>query len=512
VLSYNATTGSGSSASSKVNTTYRVYLNPNQMAGTYVGQVKYSILNHNPNTSFSLYMQDFTPEMCETLGTSTEKYLTLYDRRDGNSYTVAYINGSCWMTQNLRITGTISSQYSNFIGPDINISQEDLDMNTPTNTTCIPSNPAACNSYDTPMTHNSNNATNGVWYNYVAATAGTITGASNTTSASQDICPAGWRLPTDTEQSSILDYTSAFSPVAGNRYDRGVIGEQLNYGYWWSNVAFDSQFRYFLRYSDSVLNNDYAYGLRVNGYYIRCILQPTMQGATSSSLASLMPNDGDGTSMIDSRDNNSYTIRRINGQYWMINNLRLTGTVSADKSNFTGSDFNVSQYSLDSSDASYSGHCDMANGVNYACSKDSGSKETGVRYNYAAATAGTITGDSNSTPATQDICPSGWHLPSGPNTTEGTDFNKFFGNTTTGWQSATGTQMANFNPVYGGYLINGGFSWVNYGFWWSSTPSAGDEDWRRLLIYYNSQNDTFKGDSDANTNRGCGYFIRCVRD
>ncbi len=38
----------------------------------------------------------------------------LIDVRDNSTYTVAKLQGACWMTQNLRITGTVNAQYSNF--------------------------------------------------------------------------------------------------------------------------------------------------------------------------------------------------------------------------------------------------------------------------------------------------------------------------------------------------------------------------------------------------------------
>lgn len=47
------------------------------------------------------YIQDFTNAHCENYASSNN--YTLTDRRDNNTYTVRYINGACWMTQNLRL-------------------------------------------------------------------------------------------------------------------------------------------------------------------------------------------------------------------------------------------------------------------------------------------------------------------------------------------------------------------------------------------------------------------------
>ncbi|MBR2796023.1 hypothetical protein IKE13_03165, partial [Candidatus Saccharibacteria bacterium] len=74
-----------------------------------------------------IYMQDFTLTRCQAnvgMGGNAANVgdvITVFDKRAGNyfnsdeaSYTVRYINGACWMTQNLRITGNISATYSNF--------------------------------------------------------------------------------------------------------------------------------------------------------------------------------------------------------------------------------------------------------------------------------------------------------------------------------------------------------------------------------------------------------------
>lgn len=216
-------------------------------------------------------------------------------------------------------------------------------------------------------------------------------------------------------------------------------------------------------------------------------------------------NIGDNITVVDRRDNSIYTVRYINGECWMTQNLRITGTISATDSNFTGDDFNVSQFSLDSNDASYANHCDSANGYNYACAKDSGSTETGTWYNYYATTAGTISTNSNQNPATSDICPSGWHLPSAPNTTAGTDINILVGNTTSGWQDST-PSLAAFGAVFGGRYYNGSFGYPEYGFWWSATARDATS---RYNLGYNSSNGQFYG--SGGINRYGGYFLRCIK-
>ena len=207
------------------------------------------------------YIQDLTSNTCRLVATNNS--LTVYDKRDGNDYTVRYLQDACWMTQNLRITGTVYGQYSNFSTYDIvNVCAADL---------------TAGNSYDEPRCHDSGNTTNGVWYNYASASAKTITGSSNSTIATEDICPAGWHLPSyDTAKpagsvNSLLDLTAegltAFQPVAGGFYDGGSLNDNGS-GCWWSTVARLTSDRHTTYYSGSRLNAGFYN--RTVGYYIRC--------------------------------------------------------------------------------------------------------------------------------------------------------------------------------------------------------------------------------------------------
>ena len=266
-----------SSVGSSIDTTYAVYLQPSQPAGTYVGQVKYTITH--PTTTFTYYMQDFTTAMCNELGTSTEKTITLYDKRDNNSYTVAYINGQCWMTQNLRLTGgtntlTLSGALSNVTSY------------------IMPAESTSNFSYDTGYAADGHKCdadkNKGCWYNYYSATAGTIFGNSNSTAATSDICPKNWHLPTGPNATEGTDFSqlvgnttsgwqaataglTAFSAVAGGVYNDGSLGN-IGIGYWWSATAVNTTYRYYLSYvsrNGQVYGSDYSY--RHRGGFVRCV-------------------------------------------------------------------------------------------------------------------------------------------------------------------------------------------------------------------------------------------------
>ena len=206
------------------------------------------------------YMQDLSTNACRAV--ATEGPYTVYDRRDGSDYKVRYLAGACWMVQNLRLTGTVNEQYSNFSShANINVCEGDL---------------TAGNSNDQARCHDSGNTNNGVWYNYAAASAKTILGSLNNTEATEDICPTGWKMPSYTGATgSVNSMTSlssaeitAFQPVTGGNYNGGSPYNTSN-GYWWSTTAYDATFRYALYYSGSSLGSNYHY--RNYGYYIRCV-------------------------------------------------------------------------------------------------------------------------------------------------------------------------------------------------------------------------------------------------
>ena len=207
-------------------------------------------------------------------------------------------------------------------------------------------------------------------------------------------------------------------------------------------------------------------------------------------------NIGDNITVVDRRDNNVYTVRYINGECWMTQNLRIMGAISATDSNFTGSDVNISVN-------------DLATGNSYTEPRThigiDGSGNPTVWYNYCATSAGTICTESDATDATFDICPANWHLPTGPNTTANTDINKLVGNTTSGWQNPT-TGLTAFSAVAGGYYLNGSLLSTGYGFWWSATAN---NTTHRYRLYYNSSTGQFFGNDHYNRHRG--YFVRCVR-
>ena len=206
------------------------------------------------------YIQDLTLAQCQAKASSAP--LTVIDRRDGSDYTVRYINHNCWMNQNLRITGTISATDSNFEGADFNTKVNDL---------------TSGNSYTEARSHLPTDAEIsasgltakqlGAWYNYCAASAGEVCSQTQM-DATQDICPAGWSLPTTNQQSSIISYNSWFLPIASGWYRDGSLYQAATYGRWWSATARDADAQHHLYYFGSLnlssINKNY-------GLTIRCV-------------------------------------------------------------------------------------------------------------------------------------------------------------------------------------------------------------------------------------------------
>lgn len=189
----------------------------------------------------------------------------------------------------------------------------------------------------------------------------------------------------------------------------------------------------------------------------------------------------------DSRDQEPYTVRYINGNCWMTKNLYLgikgsTMDLTSSNTNITGS------YTLPSA----SGAKSTSNyGVELVLKKDNY-----AFYTFAAATAGTNPRSGN---ATQDICPKNWRLPTY------SEYNSLVSI----YSNATAITGAPFNAQVTGRVGSG--SWtsvgsVTSGGLWSSTGY--DQAYAYYLGYntYPSLNTSVTG----REYRYDGYGIRCV--
>lgn len=259
------TLGDGALAADIYNLNFGALINSDLPSGTYTNTITVSVVTNPafvPSLDDITNMQEMTPEICEA--SAENEAARLIDTRDGNDYSVAKINGTCWMTQNLRIaSGTqLTSADSNLAeGTTYTIPTADLTLGDSSTKGRVHAGEAS----------NGESATDtGYWYNYCAASAGQVCSSSQQQNATQDICPKGWRLPTRTEQSSITGstYLSAFAPVTGGYYDSGTLGS-TDSGYWWSSTAFNNNLQCNLAYHGSSLGTGYR--IKFVGYYVRCV-------------------------------------------------------------------------------------------------------------------------------------------------------------------------------------------------------------------------------------------------
>ena len=201
------------------------------------------------------FIQNFALAQCQSQASSGN--VTVVDQRDNNYYTVRYINGNCWMTQNLRLSG------GRTLTP--------ADSNVASNWSFPSNSLTSGDSYTEARSLISSNTSYGGYYNFCAASAGTVC-STDKQNSTYDICPKGWRLPTSSEQNSIISYLSAFSPIAAGNYSGGMLADRGYRSHWWSSTVYSSVYQYALDY-DSNLNFEVTntYGFRDRGLSVRCI-------------------------------------------------------------------------------------------------------------------------------------------------------------------------------------------------------------------------------------------------
>ena len=254
--------------------------------------------------------------------------------------------------------------------------------------------------------------------------------------------------------------------------------------------------------STSTMNTYYKMGagagaLTLNGKVSCTPISGTMQAFSPTATTC------ESGTLTDARDSKTYTVKKISGQWWMTQNLRYLGdtnsaakTMTIGNNNSNVANKSITLYSLNSSNAgnfnAYSGHCDSTYGYDYACVYDSGGTSKGVWYNYYAATAGTISTNSNQNEATSDICPKNWHLPSYNTSSPAGSINSIT------------SQSTAFSPVTGGYYYNSSLTFAKRGYWWSST--AQNATYRRILYY-----DGSSLNASSSVYRYYGVYVRCTR-
>ena len=263
-------------------------------------------------------MQNMPVPTCTTTATN------VIDRRDGNVYKIQRLkDGKCWMLDNLRLDPTQVDLAT--LQGNTNASDQTLDYflngggttsdkypTAPLNSEAWTSE--AQNYYSIPMTvsaykdtvasvkYGSGSGKIGVYYNYCAASAGSYCygdGTSAGTSvgdAGEDICPAGWRMPTGGANTVATngkgEYQALATAITGSGEDwipgtnfqnvlstplsglffNGTVYEQGSIGIFWSSSPHDVGQMWRLLVISSY-SGPQDYYERWSGQSVRCLLQ-----------------------------------------------------------------------------------------------------------------------------------------------------------------------------------------------------------------------------------------------
>ncbi len=384
-------------------------------------------------------IQNLSSSSCTTTAS------TVYDNRDGQIYTIKRLNdGQCWMMDNLNLGATTLS--TNLTSSNTNL-QTTVTYSTFNSWKKTSGSGSSTTAEFIPLTGSDSTSGNnyGTLYNICAASAGTVCSNANISEISYDLCPAGWRLPTGTssgEFNTLYQYYNSVSSIhnsaanggaafayAGMFYGTSPVAQGAGGYYWSSNVGGSVTVGYEMTISSSGVEiaGSRSYGA---GHSLRCILKSskTISNLTylqefntlsSSDKTSVLASMTTGTNytLKDNRDNKSYTIAKMkDGKVWMTQNLDLGRT--SISTNLTSSNTNVVStitYSTFNSWKKTSSSCSYTSGEFIPVTGTDSASNTpyGTLYNYYAATAGTISGTTNSYNATYDICPAGWRMPTG---------------------------------------------------------------------------------------------------
>lgn len=220
----------------------------------------------------------------------TEDPTVVIDSRDEQLYIIQRLkDGNCWMMGNLNLGATTLST-------DLTSSNTNLSTTITAATfndwkkTSGSATYTAAEFIPVSGTDPTSNTAYGTLYNYCAASANTVCPASNSSDASSDLCPAGWRLPTggnngefqtlynnssyntyEKMRASVFDNGASFT-LAGVFYDSAPTG-QNSYGGYWSSTRYNNSSMYRLYLTPPNNINPVTNGYRDHGYIIRCLLK-----------------------------------------------------------------------------------------------------------------------------------------------------------------------------------------------------------------------------------------------
>lgn len=218
----------------------------------------------------------------------------------------------------------------------------------------------------------------------------------------------------------------------------------------------------------------------------------------------------------DERDNNVYTVSKLpDDNWWMIENLRLNfannGTaITATNTNNPTADFVTAANTHPASSTNWCTTSDAAclnqifhNATNVTGADSAARYQYASYYNWYTATAGRGTYEKTSGVTEGDICPAGWHLPTGGTNGEFYNLNVVINGGRT--NTSANTRIYPYNFVYGGLIT--GTTIENRGSngrYWSSTASNNND----AIIFGIANNSVIPANSNYSKYRGFG--VRCI--
>ncbi len=273
-----------------------------------VGSVKRAFLDEGKskvtiNGSKYYKIQDMTTAICDLIDEDEDGQLV--DERDGTIYNIGKsIDGRCWMLDNLALDIANATVQANLSSTNTNASGESIghliNGGGTTSDQYAIHGVAYWGRYDyysDPLIYadlkNSVNTSDpfevartwkfGIYYNYCAASAGSYcwgngesAQSQNKGDATEDICPAGWRMATSSEWQNLGTVSSSQTRIilhmpATGYYQNRIIDPQ--FGFSWESTASPSASNmnnYAFHYS-STSGNHVNSSIRRMGLSVRCI-------------------------------------------------------------------------------------------------------------------------------------------------------------------------------------------------------------------------------------------------
>lgn len=250
---------------------------------------------HGRDTRWDL--QGMTPEICYSV-TAIEYGYQAIDIRDFKKYDITRLkDGRCWFRDNLAIDLTMSNASSKITVSNSNMNASAHSAlfsagggpttNTESYTRAVIYTGLINETFEDDPVEAVRSVKYGIYYNYCAASAGTICNSYNSGShrnATYDICPSGWRLPTGDTAGEFQSLINSYSTIRDlrlashfayggnyNFYEGKRMGQEMN-GRYWSSTMSDSHtylmYDLFI-YEDGAGVTDPGY--RNDGFSIRCI-------------------------------------------------------------------------------------------------------------------------------------------------------------------------------------------------------------------------------------------------